>query len=41
MNLFLDDVRLPKQAYPYMKTRIGDEAELYLDLDWEVVTNFR
>ena len=33
-NLFLDDERMPKNAFTYTKN------QLYLDLDWVVVRNY-
>lgn len=41
MNLFLDDIRNPKDAVQYMHPRIGEEADLYGSLEWNVVRDFR
>lgn len=41
MNLFLDDFRQPADAANYMRSRIGEEAAVYTQLEWQVVRDFR
>ena len=41
MNLFLDDSKLPKDVLNNMLLRIGNDANIYCNLEWEIVKDFR
>ena len=39
-KLFLDDYRIPLDCMQYMYTRIGSGQSIYLERDWDIVTNY-
>ena len=40
MNIFLDDIRLPKHCLSYMYMRIGELNPIYIKEDWVIVRNY-
>lgn len=41
MNLFLDSNRIPSDTAEHMLPRIGEQANVYKELEWHVVRDFR
>lgn len=39
-NIFLDDVRVPRDCLGYMYPRIGDMIKIYERYEWNIVRNF-
>ena len=40
MNLFLDSIKLPGEAYDTMILRVGDKASRYQNLEWDIVRTY-
>ena len=40
MNLFLDSIKLPVDAYDTMILRVGDKASRYQNLEWDIVRTY-
>jgi hypothetical protein len=40
IKLYLDDVRMPRHSYPAMSRRVGTEASVYQNDDWNIVRTY-